>query len=397
MKQIPSDVLKLDHRLKHGYYSDRYFVRARDVVEKAGLKQQVRMQIFQRNDNACLCGMAEAIAMIEDSFSLPHGVSVWALSDGNIVHAWETVALIEGLYSRFGHLETVILGALARGTKVATNVYRCFKAADGKPVLFFPARFDSYLVQAKDGYSYKIGREAARQGGGGVSTDAQGEWWGSSGMGTIPHALIAVCGGDTVKATLEFAKHIPKGYADSDDHFHTIKRIALVDFDNDCVGTTLAVAEAMLKEYRSTGDDRYILHGVRLDTSGNMVDSSIRKDMDSHEYLGFFKPAGVNCRLVHNVSTALKEKEYCYESGSLERKFYHRIGITVSGGFDADKIAEFEKEKADVAAYAVGSALFKGNFDFTADIVQIDKGNGWEDCAKKGRRYTDNPRLEQVI
>ncbi|GAH55060.1 unnamed protein product, partial [marine sediment metagenome] len=119
------------------------------------------------------------------------------LPDGSIINAWETIMVVEGAYPYFGHLETVLLGALARGTKIATNVYRCFKAANGKPVLFFPARFDSHLIQAKDGYSYKIGREAAGQDSGGISTDAQGEWWGSAGMGTIPHALIAVYGGDT--------------------------------------------------------------------------------------------------------------------------------------------------------------------------------------------------------
>lgn len=397
MKRIATGILKLDPRLKDGYYSDRYFVQARDIVLRARSECKVKLQIFQRNDNTCLCGVAEAIAMIEDAWSLPQSITVSALPDGSIINAWETVMLIEGLYPRFGHLETVILGALARGTRIATNVYRCFKAASGKPVLFFPARFDSHLIQAKDGYSYKIGREAAGFDGGGISTDAQGEWWGSSGMGTMPHALIAIYGGDTVKAALEFAKHTPKEYSDKDGKIHVIKRIVLVDFDNNCVETTLAVAKAMLAEYKKTHDTRYILHGIRLDTSGNMVDESIQKDMESHEYLGSFKPTGVNPRLVHNVSCALKNERDRHEPGFMDYSFYHRIGITVSGGFNAEKIAEFEKLKAPVSAYAVGSSLLKGNFDFTADIVQIDKGKGWEDCAKKGRRYMTNSRLEEVL
>lgn len=394
-KRIPKRVLKLDRRISKGYYSDRYFVRAKDIAEKAGLECIVRMQVFQRNDNVCLCGVAEAVAMIEDALSSSSDVTISTLPDGSIVQAWETAMLIEGLYSQFGHLETVILGALARGTKIATNVYRCFKAANGKPVLFFPARFDSYLIQAKDGYSYKIGREAAGQDSGGVSTDAQGEWWGSSGMGTIPHALIAVYGGDTVRAMLAFAKYMPKGYG-ANGEIHIIKRIALVDFDNDCVGTTLAVARAMLAEYKRTGDSRYILDGVRLDTSGNLVDRSIREDMELHEYLGSSKPTGVNLRLVRNVSAALERWKLSFKADSTERKFYRRIGIIVSGGFNDKKIAEFEEAEANVAAYAVGSALLKGNFDFTADVVQINHGNGWRACAKRGRRYSKNPRLEKV-
>ncbi|MBA7541287.1 hypothetical protein ES705_33594 [subsurface metagenome] len=53
-----------------------------------------------------------------------------------------------------------------------------------------------------------VGRKAAGFDVGGVSTDAQGEWWGSEGLGTIPHGLIAAYNGDTVKATLKFAEII---------------------------------------------------------------------------------------------------------------------------------------------------------------------------------------------
>lgn len=399
MKLIPDNVLKLDKRLKDGYYSDKYFVRAVDIVSNEGLRDRVRMQVFQRNPDVCLCGVSEVISILKDTLKLPSwpndNVSVWALPDGSIVDAWETVMLIEGPYYRFGKLETPLLGALSRGTKVATNVYRCFKAANGKPLLFFSARFDTHLVQAKDGYSYSVGRKAAGAKKGGVSTDAQGAWWGESGMGTIPHALIAAFGGDTAKATLAFAKHMPP----------EIKRIALVDFDNDCVETSLDVAEAMLNEYLETKDKRYYLHGVRLDTSGSMVDVSVKNAMDSHEYLGSFKPTGVNPLLVKKVYNALRKQAISYyetrnimDSARIGSGFYDRIGIVVSGGFNAEKIEKFEKEVGKmIMAYAVGSSLFEGKFDFTADVVQIEKNGKWVGCAKKGRKYIPNPRLEKII
>ena len=392
MKLIPDEVLRLDSRLKDGYYTDKYFNRAVEIVSLEGLRDRVRMQVFQRNPDVCLCGISEAISMLKDTLKLPSwpkdDVSVWTLPDGSIVDAWETIMLIEGPYYRFGKLETPLLGALSRGTKVATNVYRCFKAANGKPLLFFPARFDTHLVQAKDGYSYSVGRKAAGASHGGVSTDAQGAWWGESGMGTIPHSLIAAFGGDTVKATLAFAKYMPP----------EIKRIALVDFDNDCVETTLMVASAMMREYLRTGDDRYYLHGVRLDTSGNMVDVSVKNAMDSHEYLGSFKPTGVNPLLVRNVYNELKRVAKLHGKSTNRRKFYDQIGIVVSGGFNAEKIAKFEAEVGEmVMAYAVGSSLFRGEFDFTADVVQIEKNGKWVGYAKKGRKYLANPRLEKII
>ena len=45
-----------------------------------------------------------------------------------------------------------------------------------------------------------------------------------------------------------------------------------------------------------------------------------------------------------------------------------------------------------VDAYGVGSSLIRGENDFTADVVRV---NG-TDCAKVGRRYHPNPRLEVV-
>ncbi len=45
-----------------------------------------------------------------------------------------------------------------------------------------------------------------------------------------------------------------------------------------------------------------------------------------------------------------------------------------------------------VDAYGVGSSLIRGQNDFTADIVLLDG----QPCAKVGRAYAPNPRLERV-
>lgn len=381
-KRLDPKIFKLDPRIKDGYYSDKYFCRTKEILEKDNHHPDVLMQVFQRKDDVCLCGIDEAIAIIKEALGDKFlSLEIKALYDGDITNAWETIMTIKGDYSLFAHLETVYLGALARGTRIATNVYRSFKAAGGKPILFFPARFDSYLIQAKDGYSYNIGRKAAGFEGGGISTDAQGEWWGSEGLGTIPHGLIAAYSGDTVKATLKFAELMPKN----------IKRIALVDFDNDCVNTVWEVAEAMWKKYyegECEMDDRFKLYGVRLDTSGNMVDKSIAEDMEDNEYLGDFKPTGVNAKLVKDVRDALDRLGVLKNS-----QYFFNIRIIVSGGFNSQKILEFERDKIPADVYGVGSSLFEGNFDFTADIVQILEKDKWIHCAKKGRRFRENKRL----
>ncbi len=137
-------------------------------------------------------------------------------------------------------------------------------------------------------------------------------------------------------------------------------------------------------------DDRFKLYGVRLDTSGNMVDKSIAEEMEDDEYLGDFKPTGVNARLVKDVRDALNRLGMLKNS-----QYFSNIRIIVSGGFNPQKILEFEKNKIPADVYGVGSSLFEGNFDFTADIVQIFEKNKWIHCAKKGRRFRENKNLEE--
>ena len=334
-------------KMREGYYSDKYFVRARDLLRRDKHRPRVTMQVFGKS-HAYLGGIDEAIAILKLCSERWDELVVHALYDGDEIKPWETVLLIEGPYDAFAVLETLYLGVLARRTRVGTNTRLVVNAAKPKEVMFFPARHDHWLVQTGDGYAAHIAGAI------GVSTDAQASWWGSEGVGTVPHALIAAYNGDTVIASRKFAE-----LADP-----SIRLITLVDFDNDCVGTSLAVARAL-------GDK---LYGVRLDTSETLVDKSVIPQM------GTFKPTGVNPELVRNVRRAL------------DAEGYSQVKIVVSGGFTVDKIRHFEEQRVPVDAYGVGSSLFQGRFDFTADVVMLEG----KPCGKVGRSYKPNPRLERV-
>jgi nicotinate phosphoribosyltransferase len=335
-------------KMKAGYYADAYFNHTRDILLKNFKHPEVVMQVFQRN-HAVLGGIDEAIAILKlCSTALPGELEIRALYDGDEVEPWETVMTIKGDYTTFAHLETAYLGVLARRTLISTNVKKVCKAANGKPILFFPARHDHHLVQAGDGYAAHIAGAV------GVSSDAQASWWGGTGLGTIPHSLIAAYGGDTVAAALAFANWAPED----------MNIVVLTDFDNDVIGTSLAVANAL--------GDR--LWGVRIDTSGNLVDKSLIDEM------GDFDPRGVNEVLVRKL-----RKE-------LDRNRHSNVKIVVSGGFDINKITEFESKNVPVDSYGVGSSLIRGSNDFTADIVVTDG----ELSAKVGRKLRINPRLELV-
>ena len=339
-------------KMRAGWYTDAYFNHARAALVEDGRHPNVVMQVFQKR-HAYLGGMDEAIAILKlcaDTFS---DLTVHALYDGDSIEPHETVMTIEGDYTAFAHLETVYLGTLARRTLITTNTVNVLRAANGKPVIFMPARHDHHRVQTGDGYAaYVAGQIVGAPIG--VTTEEQASWWGGSGIGTVPHALIAAYGGDTVVAATRFADWA------SDDMNVTV----LVDFENDSVRTALEVAHALGPR----------LWGVRLDTSESLVDRSLWEEM------GDFRPTGVNPRLVGNVREAL------------DRAGFSAVRIVVSGGFTVEKIREFEENDVPVDAYGVGSSLIRGSNDFTADIVMTDG----EPSAKVGRRYRPSPRLELV-
>jgi nicotinate phosphoribosyltransferase len=351
--RLPPDIFDLPvEKMRAGWYTDAYFNHARAALARDGRHPQVVMQIFQK-ESAWLGGMDEAIAILKLCANEYDGLEIRALHDGDRIEPFEPVMHIEGDYTAFAHLETPMLGTLARRTLITTNVVHVLEAANGKPLIFMAARHDHHRVQTGDGYAaYVAGQITGAEIG--VTTDEQASWWGGSGIGTVPHALIASYGGDTVLAAQKFA-----AWAPPDMHV-----TVLVDFENDSVRTTLEVAEAL--------GDR--LWGVRLDTAEALVDRSLWSE------LGDFNPTGVNERLVWKVRDALDEHGY------------DRVRIVASGGFTVEKIRDFEEKGVPVDAYGVGSSLIRGSNDFTGDIVMTDG----KPSAKVGRRYRENPRLELV-
>jgi nicotinate phosphoribosyltransferase len=255
---------------------------------------------------------------------------------------------IEGDYAQFAHLETVYLGCLARRTLIMRNVHEVVEAANGKPILYFPARHDHWLVQTGDGWAAHVAGAI------GVSTDAQASWWGGRGVGTVPHGLIAAYGGDTALAASKFA-----------DRFAADMNVTvLVDFVNHSVKTALETADAL----------DGALWGVRLDTSDKLADVALQ------ERHGEDAETGVSPELVRIVRE------------QLDAHGHRDVRIVVSGGFTAERIRRFEAEGVPVDAYGVGSSLIRGSNDFTADVVIVDGRPG----GKVGRELRPNPRLSRV-
>lgn len=442
--RIASKVFKLDvDRMREGWYSDRYFVNIQRILSRLAREGatyqgndafalpdgvdaraarvgdiEVEMQWFsRRSPETLVCGVDKALAMLALCTGYHDGSGVWvdtshnlrtsAVHDGDFApHGGDPshvtpVLRVRGRYRDFAHLETPTLGALSRSSRVATNVYQILDAAAGKPVMFFPARFDAHEIQAMDGYAYHIAVQRYaedhphRATPSRVSTDAQGDWWGAEGGGTVAHAAIACFLGDAAASMVAFAETLDPA----------IPRIALVDFRNDCVRDSLRIMDTLWPRYLRAlqdGDPEkaslYRLVGVRPDTGGSVRDVSVEPTGN---------PAadnGVNPRLVRILRAALDGawNRWDVTRGWEEeaRSYCRNVGIVATGGFSPAKIRRFEQEKVPVDVYGVGSWCFRNdeetNTDFTADVVRVKVGDRWVDLAKTGRAAGENPDLRQV-
>ncbi len=445
-QRLSPKVFQLDaERLSQGWYSDKYFLNiARLLADLStagyhfsgatapgtlptGVDPRqtaigdivVEMQVFTRRQPfSVVAGVDEALAILQaatgyydegDRFVNTYDrLEVEAVQDGVRVpyegdpRDVRPVLRIRGRYRDFAVLETPILGALTEATRVATNVYEVLTAAGGKDVLFFPARFAHYKLQALHGYAYSLAVQAFNKEHGShsglyISTDEQGAWWGGRGGGTVAHSAIACFLGDTAEAMVQFCRYRP---AD-------IPRIALVDFHNDCVADTLAVMERMfalylaeLREGRTEEAARYRLFAVRPDTSGTLRDKSVAPLGDKR------LDCGVTPRLVHNLRNAIdaawRSWEVTEEWQNEARRWCEEVKIVVTGGFSPEKIRRFEELAVPVDIYGVGSWLLSNsdadgtNNDYTADIVRVCLDGQWVDMAKVGRRPGENPLLGKV-
>lgn len=349
ISRLTNETFHFDPRIAEGYYSANYFIKSRKIVLENAPGHIVEEQFFQRKDDVMLCGIDEAIALIHTFAKHPEDLRILALKDGDMIAKNEPVLKVSGRYEDFGYLESLIDGILTRRSSVATNVHEVVKALRGTDTFSMADRQDDYLTQTGDGYAtYVAGIKK-------FSTDAQGAWVGVKGMGTMPHALIQIAGGDLVKACELYHKTFPNE-----------KITALVDYHNNVIRESLAVA-------RHFGKD---LRGVRVDTSKALVDHYF----DDKDTSGF-DPHGVCKELIYALKKALVQAGF------------PEVKITVSSGFTAKKIEEWTRLGVPVDCYGVGTSLIKNDtVGYTGDLVILDG----KPQAKEGRGDYSSDRLEVV-
>ena len=117
-----------------------------------------------------------------------------------------------------------------RSSRVATNVYETLMAARGKPVLFFPARFDMHEVQAADGYAYNIAIQRFNtdfRSRSGPSSRPTRRVTGGAARVAVPWRAAIAPHGRYRRAMMQFSRILPA----------RIPHYRMVDFNNDSVLT----------------------------------------------------------------------------------------------------------------------------------------------------------------
>ena len=349
ISRLTNKTFCFEKELGEGFYAANYFLKSNKIVKENVPNHIVTMQWFQRRDGAMLCGIDEAIAILHEFAIHPEELVIEALDDGDIINNMEPVLKVTGKYENFGYLESVIDGVLARRSSVATNVREVLKVAGDTPVFSMADRQDDYHTQVGDGYATYVAGISR------VSTDAQGKWWGGKGMGTMPHALIQICGGDVIKAAKIYHKTFPNE-----------KVTALIDYHNNVIRDSLLLARELKED----------LNGVRVDTSKMLIDHYF----DDKDTSGF-DPHGVCKELIF----ALRE--------ALDKEGFNYVKIIVSSSFSAEKIKEWKEKKVGVDMYGVGTYFVNNTTcGFTGDLVMLDG----KPQAKEGRENYPSTRLKKV-
>ncbi len=360
-------------------YTDVYFLRALEVLQKLSMNPFVRAQVFIRNGPGAVAGIEEVVAVLKTCSDLfQNGGKVYGLGEHEKYSPNETVLLIEGRIQDFITLETVILGILSsRNTQLKfgrsidpeeiTNAFwHIVSLVGSRPVYYFGARHWHYTSDAA------CSAAAFAGGAVGASTLAGAEAGGQAPVGTIPHSLENIFawkyGADT--AVLESA------VAFDETIDPAVPRVALVDYNNREIDDSLAVA------MRVRG-----LSGVRVDTCGENVMQSADRLIDPNR--PFWSGGGVT---ISGVSAVRK---------SLDDAGYGDVKIALSSGFgNLEKVRAFV-EAEEFMQIQLFDSLGVGNvYDAiiaTMDIVGVGESiETLVPVAKVGRAYRPNPRLRML-
>ncbi len=368
---------------KYRPYTDKYFLRSKQILETERINPIVRYQVFARKDIPKLKGIDEAADFVREIAG--DKVRIYTLRDGQEYTANKPIMKIEGRAQDLVDLETVYLSILSGRltgnidlNEVRKKARAVVNAANNKPLYYFGARH--FAPELDEG----IARICQEEGFAGCSTDIGAKAWNSKGIGTIPHSLILTYaaymqeqgleGNSTVEAAKAFDRNIDK----------KVPRIILIDTFNREIDDTIATAKAVPN-----------FTGARIDTCGENYSQGA-----GNIYL---PNLDVNPKYLYGKGVTIAGNWALRRA--LDKNGLGNLEITVSSGFNEEKTAAFaEADRAYQELYgkplfdSIGTGSLAKPVMATSDIVAYynERQDRWLPLSKKGRDETPTKRLEEV-
>jgi nicotinate phosphoribosyltransferase len=356
----------------HKPYTDKYFLRTKQILKKENLNPVIAMKVFCRGEGPVPgTGLDDAVEILTGYSDLEQtGGEVWVTTKQEFSHN-ESLMIIKGPVQGFVELETMYLGVLSGaisgavgieppGPKQVTDKMKRLKDIYMDiPIIYFGARH----------YHWSLDKEIAgavlKGGAAQTSTDTGSSNIGQKGVGTTPHVLTVILASiygkenATLKTAELFDKHMPR----------EIPRVTLVDTFNRELTDSQAVARYFGKRKNA----------LRVDTCGENIGEGgspyyVRETKDPEFQTG----TGVTIELVTNVRNMLIRKGYG-----------DNTEIFLSSGFGNEtKAREFVRannEYKEKTGYRLFSGVGIGEISTarfcTADLFEV-KG---KPLAKTGR------------
>jgi len=380
------------HELAETYpeYTDKYFLRAKQILEAEDINPIVRYQVFARQNIPELKGVEEAVGFIQDVAG--DKIKIYSLRDGQDYTAKEPIMKLEGRVQDLVDLETAYLEILSgRLTdpidmlEVRKNARDIRDVAEDKLLLYFGARHFGYWDDAQ------IAKICQEEGFAGCSTDIGAKAWNSKGGGTVPHASVlayasymdehGIQGNPTVEAVKGFDKYIDSN----------VPRVLLNCTFNREITDTIETARAVPS-----------LVATRIDTCGeNYTQNALEFERRIKE--GDLPKLDVDPKYLAGKGVTIAsvwELRRGLDNGGAEH-----IDVFVSSGFNAEKTRAFMKaDKTYKEMY--GKPLFTGigtgslvkSVTTTSDICAYynEQKRTWKPMSKTGRAEIPSNKLEEI-
>lgn len=358
--------------------SDEYFNRAHETVAGTPREQtRVCYAVFCR-EPGMMCGVADIVDLLTDH--CPGSVVLRGKSDGQTFEAGEVVLTLEGAFGELVALETMYLGILSLSRAAANMAAMVEAAGEGIDVVDMAARHYPPELAAPVALAAAIGGAC------GTSTQAGHaaviERFGVGGdhicigsrppkafrlYASIPHALNAVFGGDSIETAVAYQSTYPN---------ETLT--VLADFE----GRERDVCAEAVRRFGSG------LDAVRLDTAGNRLHQGGHDTPTRALEMRILsqapdRPAAQAALARYGFGPGVTIEETYAIRDLLDSMGARSTRIVVSSGFDVEKVRAFRACRAPIDAIGTGSWV--GFAMFTSDIVRVQEDGCWIQRCKAGR------------